>query len=277
MTIPFPEPEGFDASGGLPSLAETERLLMGAGPENVAAVITETMFGVGCWLPHPDYLGGLRELTRRHGILWIADEIICGFGRLGRWFSYQLYDDLRPDLMVTGKGMNGCILPVGGVVASRELADQFERDRWCSGSTWDGHPLVAASVVANIEAMIEEEIVERCAETGVYVQERLEELCGRHRTIGRISGRGLYYIVELVDGDGLPIVRADRGFDFAGDMSSMPTRIVGRECAERGVLLGGFLPNSVKIAPPLTVSRDEVDVGLEALDAALDEVDRRFG
>ena len=94
------------------------------------------------------------------------DEVICGFGRLGKWFSYQLYDGVVPDLMPIGKGMNGCILPVGGVVASSEIAEVFERDRWYSGSTWDGHPLVCATIVANIEAMIDEGAVEHGAEIG---------------------------------------------------------------------------------------------------------------
>jgi taurine---2-oxoglutarate transaminase len=273
-TVPAPEHEDFDAAGGLPSIEALERTIAEVGPENVAAVITETMLGVGGIMSHDDYIPAVRELTRRHGILWVDDEVICGFGRLGKWFSYQLYDGVVPDVMVIGKGMNGCILPVGGVVASREIAEVFERDRWYSGSTWDGHPLVCATIVANIEAMIDEGAVEHGAEMGVRLREGLEELRSRHPSIGRIGGRGLYQAVDLVRGDGTPIVPEDRAFDFTGDLSHTPTRIIARESAKHGVFLTGFVPNTIKVTPPLTVTSDEIDLTLEAFDAGLDEVER---
>jgi taurine---2-oxoglutarate transaminase len=276
VTIPAPEHQDFDASQGLPSLEATEKLIQELGPENVAAIITETMFGAGI-MSHDDYLPGLRELTRKHGILWIDDEVICGFGRLGDWFSYQYYDDVKPDLMMLGKGMNGCMLPSGGVVASREVADVFETYRWYSGSTHDGHPLVAATIVANIEAMLEEGIVEGVAEKSDYLRGGLEELRKRHPSIGRIGGRGLFWSVDLVGTDGLPIIKADRTFDFTGDFSDLPTRIMLRETATYGVYLTGFMPNSIKLVPPLTVSRDEMDLGLRAFDAGMGEIERVYG
>jgi len=275
-TIPAPEPEDFDAGDGLPSIEALERTLAEVGPENVAAVITETMLGVGGIMGHDDYIPAVRELTRKHGILWVDDEVICGFGRLGEWFSYQLYDGVVPDLMPIGKGMNGCILPVGGVVASGEIAEVFERDRWYSGSTWDGHPLVCATVVANIEAMIDEGVVPHGAEMGARLREGLDELRARHPSIGRIGGRGLYQAVDLVRPDGTPIVPEDRLFDFTGDLSQTPTRIVARVSAEHGVFLTGFVPNTIKVAPPLTVGSDEIDLTIEAFDASLDEVERIY-
>ena len=276
-TIPAPEHEEFDASAGLPSIAALEQTIEDLGPENIAAVITETMLGVAGIMGHDEYLPTVRRLTQKHGILWIDDEVICGFGRLGKWFSYQLYDGLQPDLMTIGKGMNGCILPVGGIVASAELADMFERDRWFSGSTWDGHPLVAATVAANIEAMIDEGAVEHGAEMGARLRAGLEELRGRHRCIGRIGGRGLYHAVDLVGGERSPIIPEDRAFDFTGDLSGTPTAIIRTEAAKHGVWLTGFVPNTIKAAPPLTVTADEIDLTLEAFDAGLDQIDRRFG
>jgi taurine--2-oxoglutarate transaminase len=275
-TIPAPEHEDFDASGGLPSIEALERTITEVGPESVAAVITETMLGVGGIMSHDEYVPAVRELTRRHGILWVDDEVICGFGRLGKWFSYQLYEGVRPDLMPIGKGMNGCILPVGGVVASREIAEVFERDRWYSGSTWDGHPLVCATIAANIEAMIDEGVVEHGAEMGIRLREGLEELRSRHPSIGRIGGRGLYHAVDLVRGDGTPVISEDRAFDFTGDLSQTPTRIVARESAKHGVFLTGFVPNTIKVTPPLTVTQGEVDLAIEAFDAGLDEVERIY-
>ncbi len=276
-TIPAPENEAFDAAGGLPSIAALEEVIEEVGADRIAAVITETMLGVGGIMSHDDYLPAVREITQRHGILWIDDEVICGFGRLGKWFSYQLYDGLRPDLMTIGKGMNGCILPVGGVVASTELAEPFERGRWYSGSTWDGHPLVAATIAANIQAMIDEGAVEHGAEMGRRLRAGLEELRARHRCIGHIGGRGLYHAVDLVDGSGAPIVGEDRRFDFTGDLSGTPTAIIREETAKHGVWLTGFVPNTIKVAPPLTVTADEVDLVLEAFDAGLNVVDQRYG
>ncbi len=275
-TIPAPEHEDFDASAGLPSVAALERTIDEVGPDRIAAVVTETMLGVAGIMGHPDYLPAVRELTSRHGILWIDDEVICGFGRLGKWFSYQLYDGLRPDIMPIGKGMNGCILPVGGVVASTELAEVFERDRWYSGSTWDGHPLVAATVVANIEAMIAEGAVEHGAEMGLRLRAGLDELRDRHPSIGRVGGSGLYQAVDLIGADGEPIVREDRAFDFTGDLSGTPTAIIREEAAKHGVWLTGFVPNTIKVAPPLTVTPEEVDLTLEAFDAGLDVIDQRY-
>jgi taurine---2-oxoglutarate transaminase len=276
-TIPAPEREDFDTSGGLPSVAALEQVIEEVGADRIAAVITETMLGVAGIMSHDDYLPAVREVTQRHGILWIDDEVICGFGRLGKWFSYQLYDGLRPDLMTIGKGMNGCILPVGGVVASTEVAEPFERNRWYSGSTWDGHPLVAATIAANIEAMIDEGAVEHGAEMGERLRAGLEELRQRHRCVGHIGGRGVYHAVDLVDGSGQPIVREDRGFDFTGDLSQTPTAIIREETAKHGVWLTGFVPNTIKVAPPLTVTPDEVDLILDAFDAGLAVVDQRYG
>jgi taurine--2-oxoglutarate transaminase len=275
-TIPAPEPEDFAADGALPSVQRLEQTIEEVGPQNVAAVVTETMLGVAGMMSHDDYLPAVRELTRRHGILWIDDEVICGFGRLGKWFSYQLYDGVVPDIMPIGKGMNGCILPVGGVVASAEISEVFERDRWYSGSTWDGHPLVCATVAANIEAMIAEGAVEHGAEMGARLRCGLDELRRNHPSIGRIGGRGLYQAVDLVGPDGQPVVPEDRAFDFTGDLSQTPTRIVAGAAAKHGVWLTGFVPNTIKVAPPLTVTADEVDLALEAFDAGLHEVERRF-
>ena len=274
--IPGAEPDDFDATGGLPSLAALERTINDVGAENVAAVLTETMTAVAGIMSHDDYHRGVRALCDEYGILWILDDVVCGFGRLGEWATYQLYEDLTPDLLTIGKGLNGGLLPVGGIVANREISEFFERDRWMSGSSWDGHPLVAATVVANIETMLEEGIMERAEETGRYLRERLDALGARHGTVGRIGGRGMYHTVDLVDADGNPIEPADRAFDYTGDLTLIPARVIEREAGKLGVYLAGYLPNTIKVAPPLTVSRAEVDKGMEAFDVALDELDRLY-
>ena len=276
--VAIPQPEFFDdVRDPLPSLLETERIILETGPENIAAVITETMFGAGGLLPPDRYNRGLVELARRYGILWIADEVLTGFGRLGEWFGYETVPGgLTPDLMVVGKGINGCALPVGGVVTNVEIGEWFDRARWWSGSTHEAHPLVCASIVGALEWMLEEQVVARVCARGGVLGARLAELKERHPCVGRVSGRGFYWAVDLVDADRLPIVAEDRATGFLGDLSATPNNVVAAECAKRGVFLGGFVPNTIKVAPPFTVTDAEIEVGLAAFDAALDEVDRRW-
>lgn len=276
--VAIPQPEFFDdPRDPLPSLAETERIILETGPEHIAAVITETMFGAGGLLPPDRYNRGLIELCRRHGILWIADEVLTGFGRLGEWFGYQTVPDgPTPDLMVVGKGINGCALPVGGVVASTEIAEWFDRARWWSGSTHDAHPVVCASIVGALEWLLEEQVVARVGTRGGVLGARLAELAERHPCVGRVSGRGFYWAVDLVGPDGQPIVAEDRDTGFLGDLSQTPNNVVAAECARRGVFLGGFVPNTIKVAPPFTIEDAEIDTALAVFDEALSVVDARW-
>jgi taurine--2-oxoglutarate transaminase len=222
VSIPAPEFCDWGGNGPLPSLVATEQIIQAVGPENIAGVITETMFGAAGYLPDNRYLPGLRELSKRYGFLWIDDEVMTGFGRLGTWFAYQGYEGLEPDLMAVGKSINGCALPVGGVVASKPIAEFFDRGRWWSGSTNDGHALVCASIVGTLEAMLELGVPERVERLGHYLEGKLRELADRHPCVGRVGGRGLYFTVDLVDKAGEPIIPEDRFTDFCGDITNHP-------------------------------------------------------
>ena len=269
--IPIPAPEFHDWSGNepLPSLMATEQIIQAVGPENIAAVITETMLGAAGYLPDDRYLPGLRELSKRYNFLWIDDEVMTGFGRLGKWFAYQGYDGLEPDLMAVGKSINGCALPVGGVVASKPIAEYFDRGRWWSGSTHDGHALVCASIVGTLEAMMELGVPERVEQLGHYLEGKLRELAGRHPCIGRVGGRGLYHTLDLVNEAGEPIIEEDRFTGFSGDIASHPNNFIARENAKRGLYLGGFVPNTIKVGPPFTITEEEIDFGIGVFDESL--------
>lgn len=276
IPIPPPEPADWSGPGWLPSVAATDQIIKAVGPENIAGVITEPMFGAAGLMPHADYYPALAALAREHGFLWIDDEVLCGFGRLGVWFGYQLSDGIHPDLMVVGKGINGSLLPAGGVVARHDIAEYFDRARWWSGSTWDGHPLICATIVGNLEFMLEKNVLGRVRELSAYLKKSLDELADKHRCVGRIAGTGMYFAVDLVDGNGAPIVADDRYTGFTGDLSMHPNNLVAAECARRGVFLGGFVPNTIKVGPPFTICVEEIDQGLAALDGALAVVDRTF-
>lgn len=277
MPIPPPEGDDFQANGELPSIAATRAMIRAVGPENVAAIITEPMLGAGGLFPHPDYMPALYALIREYGLLWIDDEVLCGFGRLGHWFGYQMYPGIHPDIMATGKSINGSSLPSGAVIASKAIAQFFEDARWWSGTTWDGHPLIAASIVGCLEAMLAEEMIGQVQAKGKIVRAGLEVLKTRHPSIGRIGGSGLYYAVDLIGRDGQPIIKDDRYTGFTGDLSQNPNAIIGRECAARGVFLGGFVPNTVKVGPPFIINESEIDTGLAAFDAALSVLEEGLG
>ena len=276
IPIPPPEHEDWSSTGPLPSLEATEHIVRAIGAENIAAVIAEPMLGGGGTFPHADCMPGLRALCDKYGFLWISDEVITGFGRLGAWFGYMHWPGVKLDLMAAGNGINGSALPVGAVIASGPIADYFEKARWWTGSTWDGHPLVCATIVGNLEHMLAHDIMQQVRQCGACLKDRLDGLKDKHACIGRVAGRGLFYTVDLVNRNGAPIVAEDRYSAFTGDLSQHPNAIVAAENAKRGVFLGGFTPNTIKLGPPFTVTQEEIDTATDALDAALTVIDERF-
>ncbi|NNL99987.1 MAG: aminotransferase class III-fold pyridoxal phosphate-dependent enzyme, partial [Gammaproteobacteria bacterium] len=159
------------------------------------------------------------------------------------------------------------------MVLSHALGEFMEQARWWSGSTWDGHPLICASIVGTLEYMLENDILDTVRSRSAYLHDKLTHLASRHPCIGRVGGAGLYFAVDLVNAAGEPIVADDRYFAFTGDLSRNPNNIVAAECAKRGVFLGGFVPNTIKCAPPFTILEAEIDLAMDALDAALTTVE----
>jgi taurine--2-oxoglutarate transaminase len=273
-----PAPEHYPWSGELvdgrlPSVVETERLLLELGPENVAAFLSDVSVAPGIH-PPPGYVPQIRELTRRLGVLWIDDEVLCGFGRMGRWFGYQAYPGVTPDIMTLGKGMIGAALPAAGVVVSREIAAFVQERRWWLAITMAAHPVAMAALVANIRAMQDEGAVENAARVGAYLGARLKEL-ERHACVGQVAGEGLFWLVDLVRDKRTAerFVPDDRGAMGPGDVAAWPVNRIAASCLERGVFVSGFVPNTLRIAPPLNVTERECDEAVTALDAALAELD----
>jgi taurine--2-oxoglutarate transaminase len=251
-----------------------------AGVDRVAAFITEIWHGAGAFFVPDEYVVQIRELTRRLGVLWIEDEAISGVGRTGRWWAFQ-HQDVTPDIMTAAKGLSSSAVPVGACLVSTEIADFFGQGWWSHSSTFAGHPLALAAVATTLEIMIEENLVTRVAELGGVVESRLKDMVARRRSAAGYSGRGVVWGVELVrdPATGARWVEADRwrnpGIDAPGTFQ--PTGFVVGECLRRGVLLLGYAPNTVTIAPPLRITDEELATGLDALDAALDRLDERTG
>lgn len=246
-----------------------EEIIQYEGPNTVAAMILETVTGTnGIIPPPPGYLQRLREILDRHKILMIADEVMCGFGRTGAWFACQNWD-VTPDLLTLAKGINSGYVPLGAVVMSRTIADWYQDRPFWGGLTYSGHPLAAAAAVATIKAYKDEQIVENAAYMGMLLGRDLPAWKERHPSIGDIRGLGLFWGIELVKNRETrePLVPFNAsGADLA------PVSAIQKRAMELGLFVFAHW-NVLVIAPPLTITEDELRDGLAILDTCLELAD----
>src|SRR6185312_9614347 len=181
------------------ALEYLERLIQHEGAASFAAIILESIPGTaGIMIPPPGYLAGVREICDRYGIVFIADEVMAGFGRTGKWFAIEHFD-VVPDLLTFAKGVTSGYVPMGGVAISDEIAATFADRAYPGGLTYSGHPLAAAAAVATINAMEDEGMVANAARIGAEViGPRLTEMAQRHEVIGEVRGLGVFWALELV-------------------------------------------------------------------------------
>jgi taurine--2-oxoglutarate transaminase len=252
------------------ALAHLEQVIQFEGPATIAAVLLETIVGTaGVLIPPPGYLAGVRELCDRHGIVYIADEVMCGFGRAGRWFAFEEHE-VVPDLITFAKGANSGYVPVGGVIIADEIAATFDERVFPGGLTYSGHPLAAASIVATIDAMTEEGIVENAARIGAEVLgPGLRELAARHPVIGEVRGQAVFWALDLVANRETREMLAPYG----GSSPAMSELVAA--CQARGLLpLTNY--NRLHVVPPCTITEAEAKEGLAILDEALAVADRYY-
>lgn len=240
------------------ALHHLERVIQAEGPQSVAAILLETIPGTaGVLMPPPGYLAGVREIADRYGIILILDEVMAGFARTGEWFALDAFD-VRPDLITFAKGVNSGYVPVGGVIISEPISAAFDERVFPGGLTYSGHPLAAASIVANLTAMAEEGVVEHARQIGTdELGPGLEALADKHEVIGEVRGTGVFWAVELVADRGSrePLAAADMG-RLKGDLT-------------QAGLLPFIADNRLHVVPPAVVTADEVAQGLEIIDGAL--------
>jgi len=240
------------------ALHHLRRVIEAEGPSSIAAVLLETIPGTaGIMLPPPGYLAGVRELCDTHGILLILDEVMCGFGRSGRWFAFDGYD-VRPDLITFAKGVNSGYVPAGGVIISDPIAATFDDRVFPGGLTYSGHPLAMASIVATLDAMASEGIVENARAIGeTEISPALAELAERHDVIGEVRGEGVFWAVELV---------ADRE-----TREPLPAAAMGR--IKSALVARGLLPfvqdNRIHVVPPCVVTVEDVAEAMPIYDEVL--------
>jgi taurine--2-oxoglutarate transaminase len=252
------------------ALQHLEQTITFEGPATIAAILIETVVGTaGVLIPPPGYLEGIRALCDKHGIVLILDEVMAGFGRCGTWFAFENFD-VKPDLITFAKGSNSGYVPVGGVIISDEIAATFDDRVFPGGLTYSGHPLACASIVASIDAMKEEGIVENAKRIGEDVLgPGLRELAERHPVIGEVRGLGVFWALDLVTD------RATREplAPYGGTSAAMGELMAAMK--KRGVLpFANF--NRLHVVPPCTVTDEEVKEGLGVLDEAFGEIDKYY-
>ncbi len=260
---PAGHPDPCPVCSGVPHL---EELLMYEGAETVAAVILETITGTnGIIVPPDGYLRSIREVCDRHGILLIADEVMAGFGRTGKWFAVDHWD-VVPDIITVAKGINSGYIPLGAMIISEPIADWIRPRYFAGGLTYSGHPLACASAVASIEAFREEGIVaENAAAAGEVIGRELARMAERHPSIGEVRGLGCFFGIELVKNRETrePLVP----FNGTG-AAAKPVAAMARHALGKGLYLMTHW-NVVMVCPPLTITSDELEEGLALLDDAL--------
>jgi len=259
---PAGHPDPCPVCTGAPHL---EEILQYEGAQNVAAVILETVVGTnGIIVPPDGYLPAIREVCDRHGILLIADEVMAGFGRTGKWFGVDNWD-VVPDILTVAKGINSGYVPLGAMIVREHIADWVRDKYFAGGLTYSGHPLACASGIASIEAFKEEGIVEHAAEMGGVFAEQLRALQDKHPSIGDVRGLGCFWGLELVKNRETrePLVP----FNATGEAFA-PVARTSKAALDRGLYLMTHW-NVVMVCPPLTITRDEIDEGIGILDEAL--------
>jgi taurine--2-oxoglutarate transaminase len=201
--------------------------------------------------------------------MFIADEVMAGFGRTGKWFAFQHFN-ITPDLITFAKGSNSGYVPVGGVIISDPIAATFDERVFPGGLTYSGHPLAAASIVASIDAMKEEGIVENAAHIGEDILgPGLRDLAERHPVIGEARGLGVFWALDLVSNRETREPLAPYG----GTSPAMAE--LGAEIKKRGAL--PFMNfNRLHVVPPCTITDAEAQEGLAILDEAFGVIDKHY-
>ena len=251
---------------------ELDEVIRYEDPETVAAFIAEPVIGGGGVIPPPaDYLKRMREVCRNHGVLFIADEVITGFGRTGQLFASDLYE-IEPDIMTMAKGLSSAYLPIGATATTNEIFEALNAEGdtgFLQINTYGGHPVACAASLKNLEIMMDEELPARGAKVGAYLGGLLGKLSDIP-CVGDVRGVGLIWGVELIEESGAPL-------------STAATAKVLAYAKEQGVIFGknaGIAAgpsNTVTISPPLVLTEEEAERAASALDAALRRVQAESG
>ncbi len=237
---------------------------------DVAAVLVEPIVGTnGVIVPPDEYMPKLRRICDEYGVLLIADEVMTGWGRTGEWFAMNHWG-VVPDILVTAKGITSAYVPLGLCATSGKIAEFFQDHYFSHGHTYEAHPLTLAPAVATIREMQRLGLVERARELAPYVEGKLNDLKARHPSVGDVRGKGLFWAVDLVKNR-----TTKEPFNTYSDKVSGKALLVDQIAAKilgDGVTIQAWVSHFV-IAPPLIVTKEQIDLGIATLDKHLSFAD----
>ncbi len=246
-------------------VSHIERVIQFEGPENIAAVLMEGESGSsGCLKYPPDYLQKVRALCDKYNILLIADEVMSGFGRTGRWFGVD-YHGIVPDMIATAKGITAGYLPLGALIVSDKIADHFNDKPLMIGLTYSAHPVSCAAGLEVLNIYEDENLIENAAAMGTYLEQRAEELITKHPSIGDFRTTGLLGCFEIVKNRETKEPMAP--FNATGQQMEVMNKVAAK-IKELGMYT--FVRwNYIFTCPPLTITREQIDEGLGIISEAL--------
>jgi len=250
-------------------VSHIEEIIQMEGPHSVAAILVEGITGSnGLFIPPDDYYLKLRALCDRYDILLIADEVMSGFGRTGKWLATQHYG-VSPDIVTAAKGLTSGYMPLGTVIVSKPIAQYFETHMLSAGLTYSGHPVSCAAAIANLAAYEEEHVFENVEKQGAYLINRLNAIKQNYSCVGDVRSIGLFCVIELVKNKATREPLAP----FNGtspEMGALATYL-------KSQYLYAFTRfNMLWICPPLIINQQQLSIGLNIIEAGLKIVDAKI-
>ena len=247
------------------ALAHLERVIQYEGPGNIAGILLEGESGSsGCIKITPGYWKGVKSLSEKYGFLTIDDEVMSGFGRTGKWFGID-HHGVVPDIMCMAKGLTSAYLPLGGIMVSEEIAKSFDDKPLSLGLTYSAHPVSLAAAIAVLKIYEDENLIENAAEMGKYIGVKMCEMMGKHPSIGDFRNTGLLGCMELVKNKESkePMVRWNAPANEMGVMNKLTAKL-----SELGMYTMSRW-NLIFVAPPLCITKEQIDEGIEIISEAL--------
>jgi taurine---2-oxoglutarate transaminase len=251
-------------------LNHLEEIITYEGPETIAAVLIETVTGTnGILIPPDGYLRGVRDLCSRYGILLIADEVMSGFGRTGKWFAVDHWN-ITPDILTMAKGLTSGYASLGAVAIRNEIAEFFNDRVFQSGLTYNAHPISLAAAIANIEVLHEDQLIERSYKMGPVLRRYLTDLGESHPSVGEVRSIGLFGVIELVK-------NRETKEPLSPFNQTNPEMVAIRKDLLRNGLYVYTHWHTILVIPPLIISEEQLKEGFEVLDKALEFSDSLVG
>jgi taurine--2-oxoglutarate transaminase len=248
-------------------LNHLEEIIQYEGPETIAAILMESVTGTnGILIPPEGYIQGVRALCDKYGIVMIADEVMSGFGRTGKWFAVDNWN-VVPDIMTMAKGLTSAYAPLGAVAMKPQIAAHFDEIAYKSGLTYTSHPISLAAAIANINVMKQDHLIEHTAAMGPVLKRMLTDLGEDHPSVGDVRSIGLFGIIELVKD------RKTKEPMAPWNGSSLEMAAFNKYCFDHGLYLDIHWHTAL-IIPPLIITEEQLKEGFDILDEALKITDQ---